>query len=210
MEYNTQREKLEITEYGRYVRQMVDFIKTMPDKTTRTKAANAIVHAMMTVQTGSRDMTDYKRKLWDHLMLISNFELDVDSPYPLPEPDKKMSPEILNYSVPYEVRFRFYGRYVEKMVKKAVEMADGEEKNELVRLIANTMKKLYLTWNKDSVKDELIIEQLNILSQGKLALDPGYVLQDTTEFMKNNKPQQKQWSQQNKKKNRKNNYRKNK
>lgn len=207
MEYNTQREHLEITEYGRYVKQMIEFIKTMPDKQTRTKAANAIVHAMMTVQPGSRDMTDYKRKLWDHLMLISDFQLDVDSPYPLPEVDKKVDPESLNYSVAYEVRFRFYGRYVEKMVKKAVEMDDGEDKTELVRLIANTMKKLYLTWNKDSVKDEIIIEQLKILSEGKLALDPGYVLQDTTEFVKNNKPQPKIWSQQ-KNKNKKNKYRK--
>ncbi|HBG69414.1 MAG: hypothetical protein A2W93_15440 [Bacteroidetes bacterium GWF2_43_63] len=207
MEYNTQREHLEITEYGRYVKQMIEFIKTMPDKQTRTKAAHAIVQAMMTVQTGPRDMADYKRKLWDHLMVMSDFQLDVDSPYPLPEPNKEVVPQILNYTVAYEVRFRFYGRYVEKMVKKAVEMEDGEEKTELVRLIANTMKKLYLTWNKDSVKDEIIIEQLNILSGGKLALDPGYVLQDTTEFVLNNKPQPKTWSQQKNKKN-KNKYRK--
>ncbi|MDX9932760.1 MAG: DUF4290 domain-containing protein [Bacteroidales bacterium] len=207
MEYNTQREHLEMTEYGRYVKQMVEFIKTMPGKESRTKAANAIVHAMMTVQPGPRDMIDYKRKLWDHLMLMSDFKLDVDSPYPLPEPNKKEIAQFLNYSVPYEVRFRFYGRYVEKMVKKAVEMEDGEDKTELVRLIANTMKKLYLTWNKDSVKDEIIIEQLNILSEGKLALDPGYVLQDTTEFVKNNKTQQKIWTQQSKK-NKKNKYRK--
>lgn len=207
MEYNTQREHLEMTEYGRYVKQMVEFIKTMPGKESRTKAANAIVHAMMTVQPGPRDMIDYKRKLWDHLMLMSDFKLDVDSPYPLPEPNKKEIAQFLNYSVPYEVRFRFYGRYVEKMVKKAVEMEDGEDKTELVRLIANTMKKLYLTWNKDSVKDEIIIEQLNILSEGRLALDPGYVLQDTTEFVKNNKTQQKIWTQQSKK-NKKNKYRK--
>ena len=207
MEYNTQREQIEMTEYGRYVKQMVEFIKTMPGKESRTKAANAIVHAMMTVQPGPRDMIDYKRKLWDHLMLMSDFKLDVDSPYPLPEPNKKEIAQFLNYSVPYEVRFRFYGRYVEKMVKKAVEMEDGEDKTELVRLIANTMKKLYLTWNKDSVKDEIIIEQLNILSEGKLALDPGYVLQDTTEFVKNNKTQQKIWTQQSKK-NKKNKYRK--
>ncbi|HPE99727.1 MAG: DUF4290 domain-containing protein [Bacteroidales bacterium] len=207
MEYNTQREHLEMTEYGRYVKQMVEFIKTMPGKESRTKAANAIVHAMMTVQPGPRDMIDYKRKLWDHLMLMSDFKLDVDSPYPLPEPNKKEIAQFLNYSVPYEVRFRFYGRYVEKMVKKAVEMEEGEDKTELVRLIANTMKKLYLTWNKDSVKDEIIIEQLNILSEGRLALDPGYVLQDTTEFVKNNKTQQKIWTQQSKK-NKKNKYRK--
>ena len=207
MEYNTQREQIEMTEYGRYVKQMIEFIKTMPGKDTRIKAANALVHAMMTVQPGPRDMTDYKRKLWDHLMLMSNFQLDVDSPYPLPEPDKKAVAQFLNYSVPYEVRFPFYGRYVEKMVKKAIEMEEGEEKTELVRLIANTMKKLYLTWNKDSVKDEIIIEQLNILSEGKLALDPGCVLQDTTEFEKNNKPQPKPWGQQNKK-NKKNKYRK--
>ena len=86
-------------------------------------------------------------------------------------------------------------------------MEEGEDKNELVRAIANTMKKLYLTWNKDSVKDEVIIEQLNILSDGKLKLEEGCVLQDTTDFMKNNKMQQKQWGQSGKK-NKKNKYRK--
>jgi molybdopterin converting factor small subunit len=207
MEYNTQRENLQMTEYGRHIKQMIEFIKTMPDKETRTKAANAVVQAMMTVQQGHKEMTDIKRKLWDNLILISDFQLDVDSPYPLPERDKKVSAKFLNYSVPYEVRFRFYGRYVEKMIKKAVEMEEGEDKNELVRAIANTMKKLYLTWNKDSVKDEVIIEQLNILSDGKLKLEEGCVLQDTTDFMKNNKMQQKQWGQSGKK-NKKNKYRK--
>ncbi len=207
MEYNTQRENLQMTEYGRHIKQMIELIKTMPDKETRTKAANAVVQAMMTVQQGHKEMTDIKRKLWDNLILISDFQLDVDSPYPLPERDKKVSAKFLNYSVPYEVRFRFYGRYVEKMIKKAVEMEEGEDKNELVRAIANTMKKLYLTWNKDSVKDEVIIEQLNILSDGKLKLEEGCVLQDTTDFMKNNKMQQKQWGQSGKK-NKKNKYRK--
>jgi len=208
MQYNTQRELLGISEYGRYVQQMIEFIKTMPDRATRTKAANAIVHAMMTVQTGPRDMVDYKRKLWDHLMVMSHFELDVDSPYPLPKPDEKVSAEFLTYAVPYESNFRFYGRYVEKMVKKAMVMEENEDQKELVRLIANTMKKLYLTWNKDNVKDEVILEQLTILSGGKLAIEPGTVLQDTTEFVKNNKPQPKIWTQSKNKNRNKNKFRK--
>lgn len=208
MQYNTQREHLGISEYGRYIYKMIDFIKTMPDKATRTKAANAVVHAMMTVQTGPRDMADYKRKLWDHLMVMSNFELDVDSPYPLPKPDEKISAEVLKYTIPYETNFRFYGRYVEKMVNKAIEMEDNDDRKELVRLIANTMKKLYLTWNKDHVKDELILDQLSILSDGKLTMEPGTVLQDTTEFVKNNKPQPKTWSQSKNKNRNKNKFRK--
>lgn len=211
MEYNTQREQLKMSEYGRYIQQMIAFINTMPDKTTRTKAANAVVHAMMTVQQGPRDMADFKRKLWDHLMVLSDYQLDVVSPYPLPVPEDKGEPEVLHYTVPYEVRFRFYGRYLEKMVKKAGEMEEGEQKQELVRLIANTMKKLYLTWNKDSVKDEVILEQLSILSDGKLKVSEGVILQDSAEILKNARPPQNmKWNQQNKNKNRKNKYRKNK
>lgn len=197
MKYNTQRERLEMSEYGRYVQSMVDYIKTLPDKETRNKAAETVVNTMMTVQQGPKDMNDFKQKLWDHLILLGNFELDIDSPYPLPKKDEKIEPKVIDYKAPYEVRFRFYGRYVEKMVKKAIEMEDGDEKNELVRLIANTMKKLYIIWNKDSVKDEIILEQLDILSDGKLSLQEGITLQDTTDFVKNNK--QKQWNQQNKK-----------
>ncbi|PKP02946.1 MAG: DUF4290 domain-containing protein [Bacteroidetes bacterium HGW-Bacteroidetes-6] len=208
MEYNTQREPLLLSEYGRSVQKMIDFIKTFPDKTSRTKAANAIVQAMMTVQSGPRDMIDYKRKLWDHLHVISNFSLDVESPYPMPKPDEKITPEWLSYSIPHEVRFRFYGRYTEKMVKKAVEMEDGPKKTELVGLIANTMKKLYLTWNKDSVKDELIVEQLSVLSDGKLTLEPDFVFQDTTEIIRSNKVVTKTWSQNNKKNRKNNKYRK--
>jgi hypothetical protein len=205
MEYNTQREPLLLSEYGRSVQKMVDFINTFPDKATRTKAANAIVHAMMTVQSGPRDMIDYKRKLWDHLHVIGNFSLDIDAPFPMPKPDEKISPEWLSYSIPHEVRFRFYGRYTEKIVKKAIEMEEGSRKKELVGAIANTMKKLYLTWNKDSVKDELILEQLKLLSDGKLSVEPDFVFQDTAEIVRSNKVETKTWSQNNNKKNRKNN-----
>lgn len=209
MKYNTQRERLEMSEYGRYVQSMVDYIKTLPDKETRNKAAETVVNTMMTVQQGPKDMNDFKHKLWDHLILLGNFELDIDSPYPLPKKDEVIEPKVIEYKAPYEVRFRFYGRYVEKMVKKAIEMEDGDEKNELVRLIANTMKKLYIIWNKDSVKDEIILEQLDILSDGKLALQDGTMLQDTTDFVKNNTKSQyqKQWNQQNKK-NKKSRFRK--
>lgn len=211
MEYNTLREQLKMSEYGRYVKQMIDFINTMPDKSTRTKAAHAVVQAMMTVQQGPRDMVDYKRKLWDHLVVLSDFSLDVDSPYPVPKPDEKAFPEILNYTVPYEVKFRFYGKYLEQTVKKALEMEDGDDRQELVRLIANTMKKLYLTWNKDNVKDEVIFDQLAILSGGKLVPEAGLVLQDSADILKNNRPAQRPgtWPQKNQNnKNRKKNFRK--
>jgi hypothetical protein len=126
---------------------------------------------------------DFKHKLWDHLALIADFELDIDSPYPVPEPEKFIEKP---KSVPYQqgnIRFLHYGRIIELMIDAASEMDDGEEKEYLTNLIVNQMKKAYITWNRSQVADEVIIENLRYLSGGKLKITEGVRILEAKELL---------------------------
>lgn len=169
-DYNTQRKRMALPEYGRNVQKMVDHIKTIEDRSERNRAAKTIIQIMGNLNPHLRDVGDFKHKLWDHLSLIADFELDIDSPYPVPEPSKfveKPKP------VPYkqkDIRFLHYGRIIELMIDSASEMEDGEEKEHLTNLIVNQMKKSYITWNRSQVADEVIIANLKLLSGGRLKM----------------------------------------
>jgi len=172
MEYNTERVKMHIPEYGRNVQRMIEFAISVKDRDERNRVARAIISVMGQLNPHLRDVTDFKHKLWDHLFIIADFKLDVDSPYPIPnaatfqtKPDKVSYPD-------NKIRYRHYGRILEKIIQKAVEFEEGNEKKVLTEMIANSMKKSYLTWNRDSVTDDVIIEQLRELSKGQLKLDP--------------------------------------
>ncbi len=187
MEYNTAREKMAIPEYGRNVQKMVQHVLTLEDREARTRAAKHIVTVMASMNPQIKESSGYEHKLWDHLYIISDFKLDVDSPYPCPEKANIMrKPNRLSYSEDH-IRYKHYGMHLEQMIKHAISMKDGEEKEELVRLIANQMKKSYLNWNRDSVSDHMIINQLEELSGGKLKLKEDDVLIGTNEILMANR-----------------------
>jgi hypothetical protein len=181
MDYNSQRKKMIIPEYGRCVQEMIDLTKTIEDRKKRNIAALEIIRQMASLQQSNiKDAAELDRKLWDHLYIISNFELDVDSPYPKPVIDHYVKPAKLKYnSEEKEMPFRYYGIIVNGMIQKAVLMDDGDEKNAFMHDIANNMKKLYLAWNKGAVDDKVIVEHLGVLSGGRLSLS------DTVELSSN-------------------------
>jgi hypothetical protein len=182
-DYNTQRKRMELPEYGRNVQKMVDHIKTIKDRDERNRAAKTIISIMGNLNPHLRDVGDFKHKLWDHLAIIAEFDLDIDSPYPVPEITKlREKPR----EVPYmqgEIRFLHYGRIIELMIQAATELEDGDEKEYLTTLIVNQMKKSYITWNRSQVADEAIINDVRVLSKGKLKITEGVRILEVRELM---------------------------
>lgn len=171
MEYNTSLPRLIIPEYGRNVQNMVDYVLTIEDREERNKQAQNLIEIIGNLNPQVRDVPDFKHKLWDHLFIMSDFRLDVDSPYPKPDRETFMEkPE----QVPYPTnnrRYRHYGNVIRKMIDYAVKQEAGEYKEKLKIAIANHMKKTYLIWNKDTVDDEVILKEMNELAEGKLKLE---------------------------------------
>ena len=170
MKYNTQQRKLPLPEYGRSVQNMVDHALTIEDREERQRCANTIVNIMGGMFPHLRDVVDFKHKLWDHLAIMSDFKLDIDYPVDIV---KKESLEIKPQRIPYsqhDIRFRHYGRFVQDMIKLAADYQEGEERNQLLRMIANHMKRDYVNWNKDGVEDQKILDDLCDLSGGKIKL----------------------------------------
>ncbi|TSA27718.1 MAG: DUF4290 domain-containing protein [Bacteroidetes bacterium] len=187
MEYNTTRGPMAIAEYGRNMQRMIEYITTIEDREKRTRAAKFIVNIMAQMHPQAKETADYKHKLWDHLYIISDFKLDVDSPYPPPPPlTLSTKPELISYH-DADIEFRHYGKNISLMIEKAAKYEDGPEKDALAKAIANHMKKSYLNWNRDSVSDELIEEQLTILSKGELKLHKDTKLAATSEILARNK-----------------------
>jgi hypothetical protein len=188
MEYNTTRKQMIIPEYGRNVQEMIEFTCTIEDREKRTKTAKFIINVMAQMNPQVRDSVDYKHKLWDHLYIISDFKMDVDSPYPPPSPlTLSTKPERLSYH-DKDIEFRHYGKNIALIIEKAIEYEEGPEKDALVKTIAIHLKKSYLNWNRDSVADELIEDHLRILSHGKLKLKEDVRLTTTSDLLARNKP----------------------
>ena len=187
MEYNTTRGPLLISEYGRNIQKMIDYITTIEDREKRTKAAKFIVNVMSQMHPQVRDTVDYKHKLWDHLFFMSDFHLDVDPPYPPPPPlTLSTKPERIPYHNK-EIQFRHYGKNIALIIEKATEYEEGPEKDALVKTIANHLKKSYLNWNRESVTDELIEDHLKALSANKLKLHEAIKLTTTNDILARNK-----------------------
>ncbi|MCK4662486.1 MAG: DUF4290 domain-containing protein [Bacteroidales bacterium] len=182
MDYNTQRMKLPLPEYGRNIQKMVDYIKTIEDKNERTKMAHSVIHIMGNTNPQHRDLTEYKLKLWDHLAIMGNFELDVDSPFPTPT---KESLSVKPNKVPYnnkQIRFKHYGKITENIIKKACEIENAEEKSALIKIIANHMKKSFIMWNREVISDDIIFNDLITLSNNKIEIDKNLRLIDSREL----------------------------
>lgn len=172
MEYNTQQRKLPLPEYGRSVQNMVDHALTIEDREERQRCANTIVNIMGGMFPHLRDVEDFNHKLWDHLAIMSDFKLDID--YPV-EVVKKESLEVKPDRIPYSqnnIHYRHYGRFIQDLIQVAVDYPEGNERKQLVSMIANHMKKDYLNWNKDGVEDQKILDDLCELSGGKIRVSP--------------------------------------
>ncbi len=186
MDYNTSLDKIIIKEYGRNVQKMISQTLLIESKEVRTMMAKAIIRVMSQLNPNGKDSVDYWHKLWDHLFIMSNFELDIYSPYPMPDKNKL---EIKPAPLPYpknKIKFPPYGKNIEVMISKAIEFEEGEEKEAFIGDIANHLKKQYLNWNRDSVNDTLITEHLKILSDGKLTLSAGFKFVNTREVLLQN------------------------
>lgn len=196
IEYNTQLQKLILPEYGRNVQNMVDYCLTIPDRDERNHCAYSIVNIMFNLFPPQPEESDYVHKLWDHLMIMSDFKLDVDAPFELPtEAALDSKPEPIPYHLE-PIRFRHYGKIIEKMILRAAEYPEGDEKDALIALIANHMKKQMFAISKEGVDDEKILNDLYHFSRGRIDLHPdSYKLRSFVEA-----PQQQQQQQGKKKK----------
>jgi hypothetical protein len=181
LEYNAERSHLIIPEYGRHLQKLIDQATLIESKEERNKAAKYIIQVMGSLNPHLRDVPDFQHKLWDQIFIMSDFKLDVDSPYPIPTRDViNLKPDRLDYPQK-NPKYRFYGNNIKYMIDVANSWEEGEMKSALVKVIANHMKKSYLSWNKDTVTDVVIFEHLYELSDGKLNL-----LQSTEELLNTN------------------------
>ena len=176
-DYNTTRKKLILAEYGRNVQNMVKYIVELPTKDERNRYAQVVIDLMGFLNPHLRDVADFKHKLWDHLHIISDFKIDVDSPYPKPSEDAiRFKPAPLSYPQ-QRIKYKHYGKTVELMISRAKAIEEPQRKQLMVQSIANFMKMAYVTWNKDSVADETIIKDLREMSNGALQLEENVNLQ---------------------------------
>ncbi len=171
MEYNTDRKGLTLMEYGRNIHKLVKHIKTVEDREKRTSYAESVVQLMKQINPNVKDSTDYNQKVWDDLFIISNFDLDVDSPYPIP------NAEILDRKpdrVPYKsnaIKYKHYGRNIDIMIGQAIEMEDPESREGAIVSIGRLMKSFAQTWNNDNMEDKTVLEHIKRMSGGKLEID---------------------------------------
>ena len=170
--YNSQLKKLVLPEYGRNIQQMVDYCCTIEDREERTKCAHSIINTMSNMFVHLSHEADFKHKLWDHLAIMSDFKLDVDSPDEMVKPENlEAKPQPVEYKLE-NIKMRHYGKIVDRMIQRACEYPDGEEKEALVMLIANHMKKLIYQINNEDVEDAKIFKDLEFFSKGQIKLDP--------------------------------------
>ena len=172
MDYNTQRKKLIMPEYGRNVQKMIEYVKGIEDKEKRNEQIKTVLTVMGILNPSLRDISDFRHKLWDHVQIISDFDIDIESPYPTPT---KETFSTKPHPIPLEttpLKAAHYGRNIQNMIDMVAAKEDGEVKDNMVRVLANYMRQQYLIWNKDSVTEETIFADIKRLSGGKLVVGP--------------------------------------
>ncbi len=176
LDYNTEREKLSMPEYGRNVLKMVEMLKEIPDRKKRSEQAAAIVRVMRSLNPGVLAEENWEQKLWDHLFIMSGYELDVESPYPVPAPEAR---ETKPMTIPIKkkpVKATHYGRNIESVIDLIADEPDGDQKTSMIRQLAIYMRQQYLIWNKDSVADETIFQDIEKLSDYRIKVPEGISL----------------------------------
>jgi hypothetical protein len=183
MDYNSERPDLVIPEYGRNIQRMVEFAVTIKSRELRNQVALAIINVMGQLFPHLRDEENYKHKLWDHIFIMSGFQLDVDSPYPKPSPQQfQEKPESVNYPA-NNIKYGHYGRILEKSLKAIVNFPEGEEKDRLIVDMANMMKRMYLTGAESNINDEVVIKQLKEFTDGKIVWKDEWSLTNASELL---------------------------
>ncbi|MDR1779454.1 MAG: DUF4290 domain-containing protein [Tannerella sp.] len=190
MKYNTAKDRLLLPDYGRNIQDMVNHCMTIKDRDERNLCANSIINIMGNMFPHLRDINDFKHILWDHLAIMSDFKLDVDYPYEVVKKENLYKrPPRLDYGKT-SFRYRHYGKILEQMIKKAKELEPGEERDALVNLLANHLKKSFMTWNKDTVTDRKILKDLYELSDGTFSLsEENCKLVDKKDLQQQTQPQ---------------------
>ena len=176
LDYNTAREKLAMPEYGRSVVKMVEQLRTIEDRDKRSEQARAVVKVMELLNPQVRTQENWEQKLWDHLYIISGFDLDIDSPYPCPVPEVFATRPVPIPMKDSKIKATHYGRNIEKIIDLLCEEPDGEVKTAMIRALATYMRQQYLIWNKDSVADETIFADIEKLSDYRLKVPEGLTL----------------------------------
>lgn len=183
MEYNTERKHIIIAEYGRNIHKMIDHALSIKDKNERNIVAQNIIKVMSQVNAQYKDSEDFIEKLWDHLFIMSDYKLDVDAPFPVPEKHKLLEkPKRVEYPLK-NIKYKHYGHAIQRFIKKASEMEDSEEKDSFTYYIANMMKKNFLLYNRETVNDELIYKHLEELSDGSLKMRDEFQLKSSGSLM---------------------------
>ena len=183
MEYYTSKNKLILTEYGRNIQQMVEYAMTIEDREERTRCVKTIINIMGNLFPHLRDVNDFKHKLWDHLAMMSNYQLDIDYPYEVVKPaDLQTKPD----KIPYpnrNIKDRHYGNNLPRFVKAATELENPELADKLIGILANQMKKYMVTWNKDNVEDQKIFDDIAGMTDGKIQLNENsFKLKESKDF----------------------------
>ena len=181
LEYNTQREPLKMSEYGRNILKMVEQLREIPDKAKRTEQARAIIKTMEILNPQVRQQENWEQKLWDHLYMIAGFDLYVDSPYPCPVKEDFETKPVPLPMKGTKIRATHYGRNIEKILDLLAAEPDGEVKTQMIRSLAIYMRQQYLIWNKDSVSDETIFADIEKLSEYKIKVPEGITLGKVSE-----------------------------
>ena len=185
LQYNTKRKQLIIPEYGRHIHLMIEQTMAESDAEERNKKAKAIIGVMGNLNPHLRDVPDFQHKLWDQFFIMADFDIDVDCPYEKPEKEVlNAKPDKLAYPQNFP-KYRFYGNNIKRMIDVASNWEENELKEVLVFTIANHMKKSFLSWNKDSVEDSVIMAHLDELSDGKLKVAASQLpLSESSELLK--------------------------
>ncbi|MEY3050172.1 MAG: hypothetical protein RL365_2210 [Bacteroidota bacterium] len=208
MEYNTTRGKLILPEYGRNVQNMIAHAMEISDRKERNRAAQAIIEVMGQLNPHLRDVDDFRHKLWTHLFVMSDFKLEVDSPYEIPKAESlQEKPKLMAYPNS-KIRYGHYGKYTQEILESAKDITKEDERDYLKNTMANFMKKQFLSHNNDTVENHVIADQLRELSKGDLVLENPGELMNTNVLLRsmgignnNNKKFSKNFKQKQKKKN---------
>lgn len=185
MKYNTDLKPLQLPEYGRIIQSLVEQCKATENKEERNKIAHAIVHFMELKNPQLKEQQNFKHKLWDHLFIIAQYDLDVDSPFPI-QHQEKSPPEKMQYPK-LKGDFKFYGKSILQLIEKAIEITDEEEKQALIKIIANNMKKAHNVYQKEAISDEVIFRHLEELSNHQLSSSNIEALEKNKNYFNHNK-----------------------
>ena len=202
--YNTEKEQIVISEYGRCIQEMIKKLPEIEDREQRTEAAKYIISVMVQMNPNIKQSSDYEHKLWDHLYMISGYNLDVDSPFAPPIPaEQQRKPQHIGYQN-NDIKYGHYGQYLIKMIEAASQEENDEVREALAYSLAGQMKRNYLEWNKSVVNDQVILDDLKTISNGRLVINEESKLNAPSEILGKIQPQAKpQQAQQGKKKRKK-------